>query len=107
MGNTCLDALYTACSEKLSRASDGTSLHRAIIVLTDGDDTDSLHSLDDVVAAAQRSEIQIYPLTIHPKRVADRGDRVLQRLADATGGRLYIAARPRSGAQPLRRSSRI
>ena len=95
-GTRAFDALYTACSGNLVVASDGKSLHRAIIVLTDGDDTDSLHTLDDVIAAAQRSEIQIYPLTIHPKRAADRGDRVLQRLADATGGRLYIAASARN-----------
>jgi Ca-activated chloride channel homolog len=91
-GTRVYDALYAACSGSLSVAGDGTSLHRAIIVLTDGDDTDSLHSLDDVIAAAQRSEIQIYPLTIHPKRVPDHGDRILQRLADTTGGRLYVAA---------------
>ena len=60
-------------------------------MLTDGNDTDSLHTLSDVIAAAQRSEIQIYPLTIHSKKVSTRGDRVLQLLADSTGGRLYVA----------------
>ena len=96
LGNARLRRAVHRLLGKLGRASDGKSLHRAIIVLTDGDDTDSLHTLDDVIAAAQRSEIQIYPLTIHPKRAADRGDRVLQRLADATGGRLYIAASARN-----------
>jgi VWFA-related protein len=95
-GTRVFDALYAACSGSLSTAGDGTSVHRAIIVLTDGDDTDSLHGLDDVIAAAQRSEIQVYSLTIHPKRAADRGDRVLQRLADATGGRLYVVTSARS-----------
>ena len=66
-------------------------MHRAIVVLTDGDDTQSIHSLGNVIAAAQRNEIQIYALTIHSLGVADRGDRILQRLADATGGRLYVA----------------
>jgi Ca-activated chloride channel family protein len=91
-GTRVFDALYSACSGSLAAPSDGESLHRAIILLTDGDDTDSLHSLGDAIAAAQRSEIQIYPLTIHSPRTADRGDRVLQRLADSTGGRLYVAA---------------
>jgi len=91
-GTRVFDALYSACSGSLAAPSEGESLHRAIILLTDGDDTDSLHSLGDAIAAAQRSEIQIYPLTIHSPRTADRGDRVLQRLADSTGGRLYVAA---------------
>jgi Ca-activated chloride channel family protein len=95
-GTRAFDALYTACSGNLAAASDGKGLHRAIIVLTDGDDTDSVHTLDDVIAAAQRSEIQIYPLTIHQKRAFEQGDRVLQRLADATGGRLYVAPSARN-----------
>ena len=44
------------------------------------------------LTAAQRSEIQIYALNIHSKRVFTRGDGVLQRLADSTGGQLYIAS---------------
>lgn len=91
-GTRVFDALYSACSGSLAAPSDGKSLHRAILLLTDGDDTDSFHTLPDVIAAAQRSEIQIYPLTIHSPRTADRGERVLQRLADSTGGRLYVAA---------------
>lgn len=91
-GTRVFDALYSACSGPLAAASDGKSRHRAIILLTDGDDTDSLHTLPDVIAAAQRSEIQIYPLTIHSPRTAEKGDRILRRLADSTGGRLYVAA---------------
>ncbi len=90
-GTRVFDALYAACSGQASSGDNDQSLHRAIIVLSDGDDTDSLHTLPDVIAAAQRSEIQIYPLTIHSKKVFTRGDRVLQLLADSTGGQLYVA----------------
>jgi VWFA-related protein len=90
-GTRVFDALYAACSGQASSGDTDASLHRVIVVLTDGNDTDSLHTLTDVVAAAQRSEIQIYPLTIHAKKIFTRGDRVLQRLAESTGGQLYIA----------------
>ncbi len=90
-GTRLFDALYSACDGQLSNKSDGRLIHRAIVVLSDGDDTQSFHSLANAIAAAQRSEIQIYALTIHPQGMADRGDRVLQRLTDATGGRLYVA----------------
>jgi VWFA-related protein len=89
-GTRIFDALYTACNGQPA-APDGRMLHRAIIVLTDGEDTDSLHTLPDVITAAQKSEVEIYPLTIHPKGVMGRGDRLLQRLAESTGGRLYVA----------------
>jgi VWFA-related protein len=91
-GTRVFDALYAACTGQASSGDNDKTLHRAIVVLTDGNDTDSLHTLSDVVAAAQRNEIQIYPLTIHSKKVFTRGDRVLQLLADSTGGELYVAA---------------
>ena len=89
-GTRIFDALYSACSQK-AEAGEGRNVHRALIVLTDGNDTDSLHTLQDVVAAAQRSEIQVYPLTIHSRKLVTRGDRILRYLADSTGGRLYVA----------------
>lgn len=89
-GSRMFDALYAAC--QAAESSAGQPSHHALIVLTDGDDTDSLRTMADVIAATQRAEVQVYALTIHAPGVADRGDRVLQRLADATGGRLYVAA---------------
>ena len=71
---------------------DGSSLvQRAIVVLSDGDDTQSFRELKDVIAIALRSEIQIYALTLHGKNRVPRSDAVLQRLADETGGRFYVA----------------
>jgi VWFA-related protein len=94
-GTRLFDALYSACDRQLSSSGDTKLVHRAIVVLTDGDDTQSFRTLVNAIAAAQRSEIQVYALTIHARRVVDRGDRVLQRLADATGGRFYVASSSR------------
>ncbi len=90
-GTRFYDALYSACAEQLSGHDQDKLVHRAIVVLSDGDDTDSFRSLADVVAIAQRSEIQIYALTLHSSRSPNRGDQILQRLTDATGGRSYVA----------------
>ncbi|MGO9517657.1 MAG: VWA domain-containing protein [Candidatus Korobacteraceae bacterium] len=94
------DALHSACLDHLSKSDAGMLVHRAIVVLTDGDDTNSLHTLADVIAAAQRSEIQIYALTVHKKGLRPAGDIILQRLADETGGGLVVApsARELQGA---------
>ncbi len=85
------DALFSACRDQLSQSDGGALVHRAIVVLTDGDDTNSLHTLADVIGAAQRSEIQIYALTVHKKGLQPAGDIILQRLADETGGGLFVA----------------
>jgi Ca-activated chloride channel homolog len=89
-GTVLFDALYSACAD-LPDSEDGPLAHRAIIVLSDGDDTNSLHTLPDVIAAAQRSEIQIYALTVHKKGLRPQGDAILQRLADETGGGFFLA----------------
>src|ERR1039457_5688340 len=51
----------------------------------------SFHDLRDVIAIALRGEIQIYALTLHGKKQAPRTVAVLQRLADQTGGRFFLA----------------
>jgi len=89
-GTVLFDALYSACVGHLPNGDDAL-VHRAIVVLSDGDDTHSLRTLADVIAAAQRSEIQIYALTVHKKGLLPPGDSILQRLADETGGGLFVA----------------
>ena len=90
-GTRLYDALQSACLEQFSADEDSVPVHRALVVLTDGEDTQSFHELRDVVAAALRNEIQIYALTLHSPRVTTHGDLVLQQLADATGGRYFVA----------------
>ncbi len=99
-GTVLYDALYSACIDRMPDADDGVLVHRAIVVLTDGNDTHSLHALPDVIAAAQKNEIQIYALTVHKRGLRLAGDAILQRLADETGGGFFVAqsAREMQGA---------
>jgi VWFA-related protein len=90
-GTVLYDALYSACLDRLSNTDDGVLVHRAIVVLTDGNDTHSLRTLPEVIAAAQRSEIQVYALAVHKRGLRLAGDAVLQFLADETGGGLFVA----------------
>lgn len=89
-GTRMFDALYNACANQFPTTGDGKAVHRAIVLLSDGDDTDSFHNLADVIAAAERNEVQVYALAIRTRKNADEGDRILQRLSDATGGRQYV-----------------
>jgi VWFA-related protein len=90
-GTVLYDALYSACVERLHNTDDGALVHRAIVVLTDGNDTYSLRTLPEVIAAAQRNEIQIYALTVHKKGLRLAGDVILRCLAEETGGGLFVA----------------
>jgi Ca-activated chloride channel family protein len=90
-GTRFYDALYGACNEYLSHPDKSSLMRRAIMVLSDGDDTESFHDLRDIVAIALRGEVQIYALTLHGRKQVSRSDAVLQRLAEQTGGRFYVA----------------
>jgi Ca-activated chloride channel family protein len=84
------DAVYSGCVNQW-KAAENAPVHRVMIVISDGEDTGSRHVLSDVIAAAQRSEIQIYTLNLHLRKRNYPGDGVLQKMAEETGGRFFIA----------------
>ncbi len=65
-GNTSLyNGLYMTLRELMKqRASDGDVRRQAIVVLSDGDDTTSLVSYEDVNELARRSGVAIYTITL-------------------------------------------
>jgi len=86
------DGLFSACADQFPQTGHQDVAQRIIVLFSDGEDTGSLHGMPDVIAQAQRNEIQIFALSIHARRTSTTGDEVLQRLADETGGRFYVAS---------------
>ena len=85
------DAVFYACRGRFAQNGDSGIVQRILLLLSDGNDTGSLHALPDAVAQAQLHDVQIYALSIHPKRGTSAGDEILMRLADETGGHFYMA----------------
>jgi tight adherence protein B len=71
-----------------SLASQGTP-GRVIIVVTDGNETDSHASLQDVIGAANRAHVSIYVVAIESHAFTPGP---LKQLAAGTGGKYYAAA---------------
>lgn len=84
------DALFYACRNNFAQAAEG-AVQRILLLFSDGNDTGSLHALPDAIAQAQRHDIQIYAVSVHPKGWNSRGDEILMHVADTTGGHFYIA----------------
>ena len=53
------DGLFSACFNQFPQADSEDVAQRVIVLFSDGEDTGSLHGMSDVVALAQRYEIQI------------------------------------------------
>ena len=89
-GGTALhDAVMDAC-EKLSKAPVRGSARRAIILLSDGDDNQSRHTREEAIEAALRAEVIIYVIDTDVTDSNKKGDKVLMRYAEATGGRVFF-----------------
>jgi VWFA-related protein len=92
-GTALYDAVYYACRDKLMKAPQSGPVRRAIVLLSDGDDNQSRVTREEAIAMAQRAEVVIYAISTNASGYKERGDKVLERMADATGGRAFFPLR--------------
>jgi len=101
-GATALyNALYISLKElaKIKATTSDEVRRQAIVLLSDGEDTSSLVSFEDVLELAKQSEVAIYVIGLQPREAAAaRGFReaeyVLRQLSQETGGRGIFVQRP-------------
>jgi VWFA-related protein len=91
-GTAMYDALYFACRDKLLKETQNQTgpVRRAIILLSDGDDNQSHVSREEAIEMAERAEVIVYTISTNVTGSRGRGDKVLERIADATGGRAFF-----------------
>jgi VWFA-related protein len=89
-GTALYDALYFACRDKLIKAPKSTNVRRAIILLSDGDDNLSHVTREEAIEMAQRAEVIVYTISTNVSGTKGKGDQILERIADATGGRAFF-----------------
>jgi Ca-activated chloride channel homolog len=88
-GTAMYDALYYACRDKLLKKPPNGPTRRAIILLSDGDDNQSHVTREEAIEMAQRAEAIVYTISTNVSGTKGAGDKVLERIADATGGRAF------------------
>jgi Ca-activated chloride channel family protein len=89
-GTALYDALYFACRDKLLKTQHNTPTRRAIVLLTDGEDNQSHVTREEAIDMAQRAEVIVYTISTNISGSPGHGDKVLERIADATGGRPFF-----------------
>jgi len=89
-GTALYDAIYRACHDNLIKDREDHPSRRAIVVVSDGEDNQSELSEAQAIEMAQRAEVIIYAISTDDSGLVLRGDKVLQRIADATGGRAFF-----------------
>ena len=103
-GTALYNALYMGMREMIKqRRGNGEIRRQAIAVLTDGDDTASLVSFDDVMEVAKQSGIAIYTITLKStlsakltdltgRRSGQESEFAMKALALETGARSFVPA---------------
>ncbi len=110
-GTAIYDAIYEACVKQLSHpprppGDQPDVVRRVMILISDGDDNLSTHTRGDAIEMAQRTSVVIYTISTStqwvslsqtdPNKMGDRkyhltdGDKILQELAEETGGRAFF-----------------
>lgn len=90
-GTALYDAVFFACRQKLLIFPPPEPyLRRVMIVISDGLDNQSQHSREEAIAMAQRAEVTIFAISTNRSGLTERGDKVLKRMADETGGRAFF-----------------
>jgi Ca-activated chloride channel family protein len=92
------DAIWQFCDEKMRNVA---SPRRALVIITDGDDTYSRARLSDAIQIAQKTDTIIFAIStkggfatsavpgVEAGTVKDSGDREIQKLSEDTGGRSF------------------
>ena len=109
-GTAVYDAIYTACEKELSHpprppGDQPDVVRRVMILISDGDDNLSNHTRSEAIEMAQRYSVVIYTISTStqwiqlsqtdPDKAANRkthlteGDKILQDIAEETGGRAF------------------
>src|SRR6202158_3461994 len=110
-GTAVYDAIYEACQKELSHpprppGDQPDVVRRVMILISDGDDNLSNHTRSEAIEMAQRYSVVIYTISTStqwiqlsqtdPDKAANRkmhlteGDKILQDLAEETGGRAFF-----------------
>jgi VWFA-related protein len=89
-GTALFDALFYTCRDKLMKVPQTGPTRRAIILVSDGDDTHSHVTREEAIEMAERAAVIVYTISTNVSGTKGTGDKVLERIADATGGRAFF-----------------
>jgi len=92
-GTALFDSLYKTCRDQMLTLQQSTSVRKAIVLVSDGDDDYSRVLESEAIKMCQRAETIVYTISTDTSPTKDKGDDVLQDIADATGGQAFFPRR--------------
>lgn len=87
-GSALYDAIYLACTSRKLIKGEPIEPRRVIVIVGDGHDNASRHSLAQVIELAVRNQVTVYCISTQAFGFTNTSDENLVRLATETGGRV-------------------
>jgi len=87
-GAAFYDAVYMACTSRKLVDGEPVDPRRVIIVIGDGHDNASTHTLDQVIELAQRYQVTINAMSTNAYGLTSDSTKDLERMTQETGGRV-------------------
>jgi Ca-activated chloride channel homolog len=87
-GSAFYDAVYMACTSRKLVEGEPVDPRRVIVVIGDGHDNASTHTLDQVIELAQRYQVTINAISTDAYGFTSDSGKNLVRMAEETGGRV-------------------
>jgi VWFA-related protein len=98
-GTALFDSLYKTCRDQMLTLQQTADVRKALVLVSDGDDDYSRATISDAIKMCQRAETIVYTISTNTGPSKDKGDDVLQAIADATGGQAFFPTRMEDVAQ--------
>jgi len=92
-GTAMFDSLYKTCRDQMLTLQQNVSVRKAIVLVSDGDDDYSRVLESEAIKMCQRAETIVYTISTDTSPTKDKGDDILQEIADATGGQAFFPRR--------------
>ncbi|MGA3323838.1 MAG: VWA domain-containing protein [Terriglobia bacterium] len=100
-GKALYDAIYFACKEKMLKTGSPEDVRRILIIMSDGLDVQSQHTLDQAVSEARIAETMIYTVGTAAYGYSNPGDKLLEDMSSETGGAPSFPLRDAPGTDLL------
>ena len=92
-GKALYDAIYSACREKMLKAGQPEDTRRVLVVISEGLDVQSQHSLDEAISMARKAETMVYTIGSAAYGYSNPGDKLLEKISADTGGAAFFPLR--------------
>lgn len=89
-GTALFDAIYYASKDKLMQDQPLFKFRRAIVILSDGDDTQSVMTRGQAIEMALKADVVVYTISTNITRIESEGDRILRNISERTGGMTFF-----------------